>query len=261
MTKTVSSARTLLLAAATACALLFLPQVSLAARAQQSNAAQRATARLSASQFKNVKVTVNNGVATLTGTVKLYDQKEKAGNIAKGTQGVTAVKNEIQVAGAAVSDQELEQKLAPKLANVNVGRFQVFDAIGIEVHDGVVTLAGQCHDYPNRNDVLALVRSTPGVKGVVDKIVVDPPSPMDGRIRQAEFRAIYGDPALHIYAVNPVKPIRIVVNNGHVELYGTVNNKMDKQIAYMRADQVPGVFGVKNYIQVAGQPPPEQGLR
>jgi osmotically-inducible protein OsmY len=43
------------------------------------------------------------------------------------------------------------------------------------------------------------------------------------------------------------------VQNGHVELYGVVDSKADKDAAYLRANSVPGVFSVKNYLQVAGQ--------
>ncbi|MGH9600413.1 MAG: BON domain-containing protein [Terracidiphilus sp.] len=241
-------------------ALLCLSQIAFGAgnpgaQAQQGNAAaMHAAVRLKGKQFSRVNVTVNNGVATLTGSVNLYEYKEKAGSTAKGTKGVTAVENEIQVAGPEVSDAQLEKKLAPALAYNRVGYNNMFDAITLKVENGMVTLGGHSHDYPNRNAALALVATTPGVKGLTDDIQVDPPSTMDWRIRREEARAIYGDPTLNRYALNPVKPIRISVQNGHVELYGTVDSKMDKQIANMRASQVPGVFGVKDYLQVTGQP-------
>jgi osmotically-inducible protein OsmY len=38
-----------------------------------------------------------------------------------------------------------------------------------------------------------------------------------------------------------------------VELYGTVDNKGDSDAAYLRANSVPGVFSVKNFLQVANQ--------
>jgi hyperosmotically inducible periplasmic protein len=44
------------------------------------------------------------------------------------------------------------------------------------------------------------------------------------------------------------------VQNGNVELYGTVDSQSDKETAYLRANGVPGVFSVKNYLLVAGQP-------
>jgi len=48
------------------------------------------------------------------------------------------------------------------------------------------------------------------------------------------------------------------VQNGHVELYGVVDSKGDKTIAELRANSVPGVFSVKDYLEVAGQPTEKQ---
>jgi osmotically-inducible protein OsmY len=54
--------------------------------------------------------------------------------------------------------------------------------------------------------------------------------------------------------MDPEKPIRISVQNGHVELYGVVDSEADKNAAGIRANSVPGVFSVENDLQVAGQP-------
>ena len=62
----------------------------------------------------------------------------------------------------------------------------------------------------------------PGVKDVVDNIKVSPVSGFDDRIRISALRAIYRDPVLGRYASDPAKPIRIVVDNGKLSLYGTV---------------------------------------
>jgi osmotically-inducible protein OsmY len=76
---------------------------------------------------------------------------------------------------------------------------------------------------------------------------------MDWGIRVAVARAIYGYSSLNKYAIDPAKPIRISVQNGNVALYGEVDSLSDKEVAYLRANGVPGVFSVKNYLQVAGQ--------
>jgi osmotically-inducible protein OsmY len=39
-----------------------------------------------------------------------------------------------------------------------------------------------------------------------------------------------------------------------VALYGVVDSEADKDAANIRANGVPGVFSVKNYLQVANQP-------
>jgi osmotically-inducible protein OsmY len=96
------------------------------------------------------------------------------------------------------------------------------------------------------------------VKDVIDEISVDPVSPMDDRIRVAVAQAIYSFPSLNRYAIDPAMPIRISVQNGNVALYGVVDSESDKDAAFIRANGVPGVFSVKNYLQVANQPGEKQ---
>jgi len=75
---------------------------------------------------------------------------------------------------------------------------------------------------------------------------------MDDDIRLRVARAIYGNSSLSKYALDPAKPIRIVVDNGHVTLYGVVDSQMDKQIADTQAKSVPNVFSVDDKLVVAG---------
>jgi len=245
-----------MLAAALAGALFVAPQLSQAAprAVDRQSATGAAQTKLDKSPFRDVQVSVDpDGVATLTGTVSLYEEKADAQKRVMHAKGVKAVRNEIQVAGPSLSDQQIVKKLGPELAYNREGYGNAFDAITLNVQDGVVTLGGHAHDYPNRDSALALAATTPGVKDVIDNIEVDPVSQFDWGTRIAVARAIYGYPALERYAIDPVRPIRISVQNGHVELYGTVDSAADKEIAYLRANGVPGVFSVKNYIQVAGQ--------
>jgi hyperosmotically inducible periplasmic protein len=69
-------------------------------------------------------------------------------------------------------------------------------------------------------------------------------------LRLALYRAIYGFNALNRYALPVVKPIRIIVKNGHVTLEGVVASEADKNLAGIRANGVHGVFSVMNNLQV-----------
>ncbi len=252
MTRTIDSRRLLVLAAALFAAFLTLSSVASAAQPQDVSAAVRS--KLDKSQYKDVQVNVDaNGVATLTGTVGLYEYKADADKAVHRVKGVTAVRNDIQVAGPSVPDSPLEKSLGEKLAYDRVGYGNVFDAITVQVQNGVVTLGGSALDYPSRDSALGVVSTTPGVKDVVDQITVDPVSPMDWQTRIAVARAVYSFPSLNKYAIDPAKPIRIEVQNGHVALYGVVDSEADKDAAYIRANGVPGVFSVKNYLQVENQ--------
>jgi len=241
--------------------ILSLPTPSFAAvyssgtPAQSDNANSAAAGKLDKSQFKDVKVAVDtNGIATLTGTVSLFQYKADAEKRVRKTKGVTAVRNQIEVAGPNVSDSELKAKLAEKLAYDRVGYGNTFNAITIGVQNGAVTLGGHARTDVDKDSALALVSTYPGVKDVNDEIEVDPVSIMDDQTRMAVARAIYGYPTLNKYAIDPAKPIRITVKNGNVELYGVVDSQADKDTAGIRANGVPGIFSVKNYIEVAGQP-------
>ena len=233
---------------------------SQAARAQTPDETAAAVqAKLHAKQYSNVRVSVDaNGIATLSGKVELFEYKADADRMTHKVKGVTAVRNDIEVGGATVSDAEIAKKLAPQLAFSREGYGNVFDAIQLKIEDGVVTLGGHVHDYPSRDAALGIAATMPGVKDVVDEIAVDPLSPMDNRIRMDVARAIYSAPALDRYAIDPLRPIRISVQNGNVELYGTVDREADKDVAYMQAKSVPGTFSVKNFIEVAGQPSEKQ---
>lgn len=257
----VTVSKKMILAATLAGAFFAFSQASpaLAAAADQDVGAA-VHAKLDKSQFKDVQVNVDgNGVATLSGTVSLYEYKADADKKVHKVKGVTAVRNEIQVAGPDVSDAQLRKTLGEKLAYDRVGYGNVFDAITLNVQNGVVTLGGSALDYPSRDSALAVASTLPGVKEVIDDITVDPASPMDDRIRMQVARAVYGFPSLNRYAIDPAKPIRIAVQNGNVELYGAVDSQADKEAAGIRANSVPGVFSVKNLLQVTGQPTESSG--
>lgn len=209
--------------------------------------------QLNKKQFQNVKITVDDGVATLAGTVDLYEYKAEAEKRAHKAKGISAIRNEIQVAGSNASDADLKKNLLEKLEYDRVGYGNAFNAIALDVQNGTVTLAGHARTYVDKDSALSLVSTYPGVKDVVDNIQVDPVSIMDDQTRIAVYRAVYSFPSLQKYATDPGKPIRISVQNGNVELYGVVLNKADKDAANIRANAVPNVFSVKNYLQVANE--------
>src|SRR5580700_8875503 len=201
-------------------------------------------------KFSSVKASVEDSIVTLTGTVELYQHKLDAAKLARKTASVQGVRNLITVAGPNVPDEQLEQKLARKLTYVREGYDSTFDYFALGVKDGVVTVEGQDRTGVGRDEALADIENQPGVKDVVANISVEPVSPMDDGLRLRTARAIYRDPVLSKYAMDPARPIRIIVVNGHVTLYGFVDSTMDKTVAGMRANQIPGTFSVENKLVV-----------
>ena len=211
------------------------------------------TKSLSNAKFKDVQSSVQNGTVSLTGTVNVYAVKAEAEKKAHKAKAV-AVRDDIKVSGPAVPDQVLQSKLIGKIQSDRIGYgTTTFNAISVGVENGIVTLGGSAYGPVDKDYAIADASYMAGVKGVVDHIQVDPVSMMDDRIRAVPARAVYGYPSLNKYAIDPAKPIRIVVQNGNVTLEGVVINQMDKEVAGLRANGVPGVFKVTNDLQVANQ--------
>jgi hyperosmotically inducible protein len=126
-----------------------------------------------------------------------------------------------------------------------------FDFMTFTVDDnGTVTLNGQVTNPVLRSDANNVVKRIEGVERVDNQIQVLPVSFFDDGLRVRLFRTIYGYPTLQKYALGVNKPIRIIVQNGHVTLMGVVDSEMDRNIAGMRANGVPGVFSVDNQLKV-----------
>ena len=116
--------------------------------------------------------------------------------------------------------------------------------------NGTVTLTGDVTNPVLKNDANNVVKRIEGVERVDNQIRVLPLSPMDDGLRVRLFRTIYGYPALQKYELGLNKSIRIIVANGHVTLIGIVDSQMDKNIAGIRANSVPGIFSVDNQLKV-----------
>lgn len=131
--------------------------------------------------------------------------------------------------------------------------YSVFDNLAFKIEDDKVTLSRQVVRPNLKSDAEAAVKSIEGVASVTNNIEVLPVSAMDDQLRRAVYRAIYGDTVLFRYGESAVPSIHIIVKNGNVTLVGVVDNESDRNLANLRANQVPNVFSVKNDLAVASK--------
>lgn len=129
--------------------------------------------------------------------------------------------------------------------------YNVFDDIKFRVDGYNVILLGQVTDPTLKKDTERAVKRIEGVEKVDNQIEVLPNSIMDDQLRRGLYRAIYGYAPLEKYDMPVVKPIRIIVKNGHVTLEGVMDNASDKNLANLRANGVSGVFSVTNNLVVS----------
>jgi hyperosmotically inducible protein len=238
------------------CAILAVGVLSVGLAAQTSSARYdseiqaRVTQQLTKTQdFRNLQASTEDGIVTLSGKVDLYQQKLDAAKKVRKLDKVQGVRNLIAVSSS-VPDAEVQAKLERKLYYDRIGYDNQFNFVDVSVKDGAATLTGATRTDIGRDSAVWIANNMPGVNDVVDNIKVLPVSGFDDRIRISAMRAIYRDPVLSRYAIDPAKPIRIVVDNGNLSLYGTVATAMDKQVAGIRANQVFGVFSVQNNLEV-----------
>src|SRR6266849_2138921 len=111
--------------------------------------------------------------------------------------------------------------------------YSVFDNLEYRIDGDRVILSGQVMRPVLKSDAENAVKKIEGVSKVVNHIEVLPVSFHDDRLRRAVYRSIY-----------------IIVNGGNVTLEGVVDNEMDKNVANIQANSVPGVFSVTNHLRV-----------
>ena len=128
--------------------------------------------------------------------------------------------------------------------------YSVFDNLEFRVDGRDVELFGQVRNPVLKSEAQNVVKRIEGVGSVTNKIEVMPLSNFDDRIRRATYHAVFSSSGLYRYAMGANPSIHIIVDNGHVTLEGYVGSEMDKNLAYVRANTVPGVFSVTNNLRI-----------
>jgi hyperosmotically inducible protein len=154
---------------------------------------------------------------------------------------------------ASQTDADLTARITHEIAMYPL--YSMWDIVSLKVADGRVALFGDVTLPAKKDDIERIVKDTPGVTGVEDKIEILPPSSVDDRLRQEVARAIYNDPAMAALRGLAPPPIHIIVENGRVTLEGAVDTELQKTVAGTRASTVPMTFGpVVNNLVVADPP-------
>jgi hyperosmotically inducible periplasmic protein len=144
--------------------------------------------------------------------------------------------------------RSLEENVRHQLAMLPY--YTVFDELAFRVDGNVVTLLGEVTKPVLKSDAANAIKHVEGVARVDNQIEVLPLSPLDNQIRRQAYFAIFGYGPLERYGMGTQPSIRILVKNGNITLAGIVANEMDRNLAYMRANRIPGVFSVTNDLVV-----------
>jgi hyperosmotically inducible periplasmic protein len=131
---------------------------------------------------------------------------------------------------------------------LSYAQFTIFDDVGADIQNGVVTLAGKVTMPFKRDDIARRIAKVPGVARVDNRISVLPVSIYDDDLRYSIARAIYGSSAFWPYASMANPPIHIIVERGRVTLTGVVATEVDRMLARSLASSL-GAFSVTSELK------------
>jgi osmotically-inducible protein OsmY len=192
---------------------------------------------------REIGVSVKEGIATLTGTVRNFFEKWEAGSAARRVHGVKAVANDVEVrlpGDARRSDTDIARAAAEALAwNVSLPA----DRVGVTVSDGWITLDGEVDWGYQKAAAEAAVRHLLGIRGVTNEVTVKPsavPSDIRAKIEAAFRRSAAVD----------AQRIRVETRGGHVTLRGNVRSWPERKEAERSTWAARGVTSVENLINI-----------
>ncbi|MBE1496091.1 osmotically-inducible protein OsmY [Amycolatopsis lexingtonensis] len=196
---------------------------------------------------EGIGVTVSGGVATLSGHVGTYPEKEEALRAATRVQGVTTTADKILVRHG--HDVPVDADLAREAMTVFDRHTVVVpkDSVQVDVRDRVVTLRGSVDWHYQREAARRAVAVLPGISGVRNLITLRPSPGVSAAEAKAQIIA-----ALARHAPGFAQHVEVGVDDGQVTLTGQVLTPAERRSAEQTAWFGPGVTAVDNQVKLSG---------
>jgi len=212
-----------------------------------------------ATESYQIAVSVQDAVATLSGSVGSYAERQLAARVAKGVKGIKEVHNDVAINYLAKrTDVEITADIKARL------QWDIWingAAIDPVVKDGSVTLTGTVGSAISQDRALddawvygVTAMDDTGLKvdpnpGEVARRKFENASRSDSEIKLAVQAALHLDPRVTAFSPD------VNVEGGAVILGGNVGNLKAKTAAAQDAKNIVGVLLVQNYLKVRPKSP------
>jgi len=201
----------------------------------------------------DIAVSVESGVARLDGIALRYADLREADRAAR--KEARSVVNELRVVPESPrSDKAILGDAREEI--LGWVRYGAFDAVAVDVNDGVVSLRGWVDTPFKKDEIEDRLAQLDGLRDVHNDLRVQGFSSGDRDLRREIFLRIYGDPMFERWASTPDPPVRVFVEKGRVTLAGTVGSAVEKQVAGHIARGTLA-FSVNNQVVVESDRPSE----
>jgi osmotically-inducible protein OsmY len=138
-------------------------------------------------------------------------------------------------------DKQVERSLENELF---VNQLVHGDEIDVSVSDAVAVLDGEVSTLYERRMAEQVASRTKGVRAVVNQLHVQPHYMSDEQIKQGVEKAFIENPGTEAYDV------RVLVNNGVVQIVGEVQSFAEKKLVDDVAASVRGVKEIQNSVDI-----------
>ena len=185
-----------------------------------------------------------DGVVTLSGFVKTYPEKHNAECAVRRVAGVRAVAEDL-VVRLSPAGERTDADIARAVLSILGGNVAIpSDCIQVTVDNGGVVLDGAVEWRYQRDMAEGVIRHTPGVRVIHNRIVIKPrTSASDVKVK------IEG--ALARQAQADANQIAVECDGDRVVLRGSVRSLAAKDAAEAAAWSAPGVTNVENDLVVS----------
>jgi osmotically-inducible protein OsmY len=191
-----------------------------------------------------IGIAVEEGVVTLSGTVRGFTEKWAAQDAVKRIKGVRGIADELRVELSGMHRRD-----DTDIAKTAVELFKWDDSlpktIQVEVEDGRVTLTGTV-DWSYQRDAAAdAIRKIAGIRDVRNAISINPRP-----VKTEELETMI-ESRFKRLALLDAKRVQVTVDGNGVTLSGRVGSFAERELARKAALSMPGVTTVDNRICVS----------